>query len=217
VIDIVTQINAAHRQIGNQAVATGAGRSLLLRRIYDAPIDDVWNACTDPERLSRWLGTIEGDLRLGGTFQLKDNAGGEILRCEEPHLIKVTWALGEGMPTEVEVRLAPGDNGRTVFELEHASPAEIVDELVRTYGPGGTIGIGGGWDLTLLALDMYLNGVSFDCATWQDTPEAREFATRSCHAWAPAVQAAWETNDDDITAAIAFAVQHFAPETSGDH
>jgi hypothetical protein len=31
------------------------------------------------------------------------------------------------MPTEVDVRLAPGDNGSTVLELEHASPAEIVD------------------------------------------------------------------------------------------
>ncbi|WP_246446806.1 hypothetical protein [Micromonospora polyrhachis] len=30
------------------------------------------------------MGPIEGDLRVGGTFQLKDNAGGEILRCEKP-------------------------------------------------------------------------------------------------------------------------------------
>ncbi|BCJ57888.1 hypothetical protein Jiend_13100 [Micromonospora endophytica] len=172
-IDIINQINATHREIGNQAVATGAGRSLLLRRTYGAPIEDVWSACTDPERLSRWLGPIEGDLRVGGRFQLKNNAGGEILRCEQPHLIKVTWVLGEGMPTEVEVRLTPSDDGRTIFELEHASPAEIVDQLVNTYGPGGTIGIGGGWDLTLIALDMFLNGVSFDCATWEDTPRRR--------------------------------------------
>ncbi|MCX4471528.1 hypothetical protein OOK41_14650 [Micromonospora sp. NBC_01655] len=160
---------------------------------------------------------IEGDLRVGGTFQLKDNAGGGILRCEEPRLIKVTWVLGEGMPTEVEVRLATGDDGRTVFELEHASPAQIVDELVRSYGPGGTIGIGCGWDLALLGLDLFLHGgVRFDPATWQDTPEGKEFAIRSCHAWGPAIQAAWGTSADDIAAAIAFVVQHFAPETSGD-
>ena len=215
-IDIVNQVNATHREIGNQAVATGAGRSVLLRRVYDAPIKDVWSACTDPDRLSRWLGPIEGDLRVGGAFQLKDNAGGEILRCEEPRLIKVTWVLGEGMPTEVEVRLAPGDDGSTLFELEHASPAEIVDELVRTYGPGGTIGIGGGWDLALLGLDLFLHDVQFDPATWEDMPEAKEFATRSCEAWAPAIQAAWGTSDDDIAAAIAFAVQHFAPQARDD-
>lgn len=210
-IDIVNQINATQREIGDLAVATGEGRSVLLRRVYDAPIEDVWSACTDPERLGRWLGPVEGDLRLGGTFQLKDNAGGEILRCEEPRLIKVTWVLGEGMPTEVEVRLTPGEDGDTIFELEHASPAAMVDELLRTYGPGGTIGVGCGWDLTLLGLDLFLRGVEFDPATSQDNPEVKEFAVRSCHAWGTVIQAAWGTGDDDIAAAIAFAVQHFAP------
>lgn len=209
--DIVHQINATHREIGNQPVAAGEGRSLLLRRTYDAPIEDVWSACTEPERISRWLAPIEGDLRLGGRFQLKDNAGGEILRCEAPRLIKVTWALGEGMITEVEVRLAPADDGGTVLELEHASPAEVVDELVRTYGPGGTIGIGGGWDITLLGLDLFLRGVDFDPATWEDTPAVREFATRGCHAWGAAIQDAWDISDEDIAAAVAFGVRHFAP------
>jgi uncharacterized protein YndB with AHSA1/START domain len=217
VIDIINQINATQREIGNQAVAGGEGRSVLLRRAYDAPIEDVWNACTDPARLARWLGTVEGDLRVGGTFQLKDNAGGEILRCEEPRLIKVTWVLGEGMSTEVEVRLAPGDDGRTTLELEHASPAQVVDELVRTYGPGGTIGIGCGWDLALLGLDLFLHGVPFDPATSQDDPEVKDYAVRSCHAWGAVIQAAWGTGDDDIAAAIAFAVQHFAPTTGGGH
>ncbi|GIG93386.1 SRPBCC family protein [Plantactinospora endophytica] len=215
-IDIVEQINATHRKVGDQPVATGEGRSLLLRRTYDAPIEDVWNACTDPDRIGRWLAPIEGDLRLGGTYQLKGNAGGQILRCEEPRLVKVTWLLGEGMATEVEVRLAPAEDGGTVLELEHASPAEIVDELVRSYGPGGTIGIGVGWDLALLGLHLHLTGTEFDPATWEETPEAREFATRSCHAWGSAVQAAWGTGDEDLAAAVAFAMQHFAPDTGGD-
>ena len=53
-IDIIHQINATHRGIGNQPVAAGAGRSLLLlRRTYDASIEDVWSACTDPDRTNR--------------------------------------------------------------------------------------------------------------------------------------------------------------------
>ena len=36
-------------------------------------------------------------------------AGGEILRCEPPRLLRVTWVMGEGPASEVEVRLAPGD------------------------------------------------------------------------------------------------------------
>lgn len=49
-IDIVNQINASQREMGNQPVATGEGRSLLLRRVYDAPIEDVWSAFTDAAR-----------------------------------------------------------------------------------------------------------------------------------------------------------------------
>jgi uncharacterized protein YndB with AHSA1/START domain len=216
VIDIVNQVNATHREIGNHPVTSGEGRSVLLRRTYDAPVEDVWSACTEPDRISRWLAPVDGELRLGGRFQVRGNASGEILVCKEPHLLKVTWELGEGMPTEVEVRLTPGNDGNTVLELEHSAPAEIVDEMARTYGPGGTIGLGCGWDLALLGLDLFLTGAEFDPATWEQTSEAKEFATRSCHAWGSVIQAAWGTSDDDIAAAIAFGAQHYASEAGDD-
>ncbi len=209
-IDIVKQINAIHREVGNHPVSTGEGRSLLLRRTYDATIDDVWDACTDPDRIGRWLGQVEGDLRLGGNFQLKDNAGGQILRCEAPRLLHVTWSFGGGPDTEVELRLAPDGDG-TVLELEHSSPAGFIDEMVRTYGAGGTIGLGGGWDLSLLGLDRLLQGDEFDPVTWEGAPEVKDFAIRSCHAWGAVVQRAWGIGDDDIAAAVAFGVQHYAP------
>ncbi|MER5419019.1 SRPBCC domain-containing protein [Streptosporangium roseum] len=216
-IDVINQVNAAHREIGDQPVSTGAGRSVLLRRTYDAAIEEVWSACTEPDRIGRWLGPVSGDLRLGGTFQLEGNAGGEILRCEEPHLLKVTWTMGEGMATEVEVRLSAGEDGDTVFELEHASPAEFVDEMLRAYGPGGTIGIGTGWDLALLGLDLHLRGEGLDPATWENAPDVKEFAVRSSQAWGQAIQVAWGTSDDDIAAAVAFATQHYAPHGETGH
>jgi uncharacterized protein YndB with AHSA1/START domain len=209
VIDIVQQLNATQRRLGDRPVATGEGRSLHLRRTYDAAVEDVWDACTDPDRLSRWLAPVEGDLRVGGKFQLKDNAGGEILACEQPHRIKVTWAFGDGMPTEVEVRFTADGDGTTVLELEHACPAAIVDELVRTYGPGGTISIGSGWDLALLGLDLHLGGAEMEAATWQDAPEIRHFAVDTCAAWGSVVQEAWGNTDDEIAAAVGFAAQHF--------
>lgn len=123
-IDIVNQINTTRREMGNQAVAAGEGRSALLRRVCDAPTEDVWSACTDPERPGRWRGPVEGDLRVGGMFQLKDDAGGEILRCGEPRPIKVTWVFGEGMPTEAEVRLAPSDDiaAAVALAVQHFAP-----------------------------------------------------------------------------------------------
>ena len=215
-IDIVSQINATHREIGNAPLSTGVGRSLLLRRTYDATVDDVWDACTTPERLARWLGPVTGDLRPGGSFRVEGNAGGEVQACEAPHHLLVTWSLGEGMNTEVSVRLSPGSDGGTVLELVHSSPADVVDMLVQAYGPGGTIGIGGGWDISLLGLDLHLQGREFDPATWEDTDEVREFASGSCRAWGRPIQDAWGTSDDDLEAAIAFATAHFAPAESAE-
>ena len=209
--DILDQINATHRAIGSQPVTTGEGRSLLLRRSYDAPIEDVWHACTDPRRIARWLAPVTGELRPGGSFQVEGNATGTILRCEEPALLKVTWEYGPDSITEVEIRLAKGTGGGTIIELEHASPADVVDALVRSQGPVGPVGIGGGWDLALIGLDHLLHGEDFDTAAWKSTPESRACAIRSYHAWGAVSQAAWKLSDNDIAAVVEFAVQHFAP------
>lgn len=217
--DILTQINATHRTIGSQPVSTGEGRSLLLRRSYDATIEAVWDACTDPARIGRWLAPVTGELRPGGSFQVAGNATGRVLRCEEPKLLKVTWEYGPDSITEVELRLAEGPGGSTIVELEHASPAQTVDTLVRSQGPVGPVGIGAGWDLALIGLDRVLRGVDFDAAQWKSTPESRECAIRSYHAWGAVSQAAWQLTDDSIAAVVQFAVQNFAPggqETTDD-
>ena len=33
---------------------------------YDTDIDDLWEACTKPERLARWIAEVSGDLRVDG-------------------------------------------------------------------------------------------------------------------------------------------------------
>jgi uncharacterized protein YndB with AHSA1/START domain len=94
-IDIVKEIEAAQREVGEGRVAAGAGRSIRLRRDYDAPIGDVWDAVTNPERIGRWFLPVSGDYRLGGRYQFEGNAGGEIVACEKPSRLKVTWVYGE--------------------------------------------------------------------------------------------------------------------------
>lgn len=212
--DLVNQINATHREIGNAPMNGGAGRSVLLRRTYDAGIEEVWSACTDASRLARWFGQVEGELRASGSFHVHGNASGDILRCDQPHLLRLTWVLGPGMATEVELRLAAGDNGTTVLELEHTTPAEVLDELVRNYGAGGTIGVGAGWDISLLGLDLLLDGTSFDVATWESSDEVKAFAVESCRVWGDVVQDAWRVGDEALDAAIAFAVANFVPDSS---
>src|SRR4051812_39384460 len=105
-IDIVNQINNIRREVGTGQLAGDEVRKVLLRRRYEATVDDVWDACTNGDRIGRWFLPVTGDLRPGGRYQLQGNAGGEILRCEPPSLLRVTWVMGEGPRSEVEVRLA---------------------------------------------------------------------------------------------------------------
>jgi len=212
-IDIFSQINDTHREVGTRRIPAGEGRTVLLRRHYDAPIEDVWSACTDPDRISRWFLPITGDLRVGERYHLKDNASGTILRCEPPRLLKVTWVFGEDPTevdvTEVEVRLSSGANGETVLELEHAA---VVDpERWAEYGPGA---VGVGWDLTLLGLSMHVRGESLeDPVAWLESPEAKEFIAQSSHAWGAAHEEAGATTAQ-AAAASENTATFYAPDAS---
>jgi uncharacterized protein YndB with AHSA1/START domain len=210
--EIVDQINELHRAVrgggGGPTGADGTGRGVLLRRTYPAPIEDVWDACTTAERIGRWLTPVTGDLRPGGTYQLQGNAGGEILRCEPPRLLRVTWGMGDGPASEVEVRLSPGDGAETVFELEHTA---ITDpELWKRYGPGA---VGVGWDLALLGLFLYLSTEHErpgDPDAWVKSPEAREFITRSSQAWGAAFRQAG-ASEAEAASAVAETTAFYAP------
>lgn len=198
--EIVDQLSTVHRAIGAKRIPAGDSRVVLLRRGYDAAIEDVWEACTDPERLSRWFLPVTGDLNLGGRYQLKGNANGEILRCEAPRLLKVTWVYAEN-PTEqdiseVEIRLSSEADGSTTLELEHA--AVVPDQFWEQYGPGA---VGVGWDSGLLGLEHYLRTGSFDEDTWQHTPAAKEFLTGSSQAWG-AVHAASGAPADQVAETV---------------
>jgi uncharacterized protein YndB with AHSA1/START domain len=59
---------AGHRILGRLRSADGKGIVRMQDR-YDTGIDDLWSALTDPVRLARWIGEVEGDLRLGGEFR----------------------------------------------------------------------------------------------------------------------------------------------------
>ena len=41
--------------------------AVRVEDVYDTDIDDLWEACTNPERLARWIAEVSGDLRVGGT------------------------------------------------------------------------------------------------------------------------------------------------------
>ncbi|GIH94944.1 SRPBCC family protein [Planobispora siamensis] len=199
---IVEEINQAHREL-----LDGERKVVTLRRRYEAEVEDVWDACTKPDRLSRWFLPVTGDLRQGGAYQLEGNAGGEILRCEPPRLLKVSWLYGEDPGfSEVEVLLSSQDGG-TLFELRHT--AEVPPEMWSDYGPGA---VGVGWDLAFLGLGLHLSGAPrIDENTFHQTDEGRRFITAACQAWGRAHETAGGP-PDRIAATVANTIAFYAPE-----
>jgi uncharacterized protein YndB with AHSA1/START domain len=210
-IDIDREIQAVQRETGPGRVGGMEGRTVRLRRTYDAPIADVWDALTNPERIGRWFLPISGDYRIGGRYQFEGNAGGEILACDRPHLLRASWVMGPdgGAPSEIALRLSPAGDDATVLELEHV--AVVPDEMWSEYGPGA---VGVGWEGGALGLALHLRGGSLaDPIAWQVGPEGREFNTRSSDAWGEAYRAAG-ADEATVARAVANTTAFYVPDPS---
>ena len=83
-IDIAGELDPIQREVAEFDSNADVARVVRLRRSLDAPIEDVWDALTKPDRISRWFLPISGDYRVGGHYQFEGNAGGKILACEPP-------------------------------------------------------------------------------------------------------------------------------------
>jgi uncharacterized protein YndB with AHSA1/START domain len=210
-IDIAREIEAVEREVDTGPHAAGEGRVVRLRRTYDASIEDVWDALTNPERIGRWFLPISGDYRIGGRYQFEGNAGGEILECERPRRLRASWVYGEvsgpADVSEVVLRLEPAGDGATTFELEHT--AIVPEEFWTTYGPGA---VGVGWEGGLLGLALHLRGGSVDDPiAWQMSEEGRSFNTLSAEAWGSATLASGE-DPAAVTKMTANTTQFYAPD-----
>jgi uncharacterized protein YndB with AHSA1/START domain len=186
--DLIDELHAMRREVGEDELPGGDARVVTLSRTYPADVEDVWDAITTPERIRRWFLPVSGDLRLGGTYQLEGNAGGEIRACEPPRRLQVTWMVGEPPGPEdsslVEVVLDPDDGG-TRLTLTHT--AVVPPEMWDQFGPGA---VGVGWDLALIGLAAHLAGEDIGPHEAQETnPEMRAAMTASSEAWGEAYRA----------------------------
>jgi uncharacterized protein YndB with AHSA1/START domain len=166
-------------------------------RTYDTTVDDLWDAITTPERLARWFLPVEGDLRLGGRYQLQGNAGGTIVRCERPEALDVTWEFMGGT-SWVNVRLAP-DGQKARLILEHIAHKDgIGEEHQKQFGPGA---VGIGWDLGFYGLERHLidPAAPLDreaAMAWTVSSEGKAFMRASGEAWGAAHAASGEDPDE---------------------
>ena len=137
-----------------RAVTTTGGRRIVrMARAFPTDVDDVWEACTDPQRLPRWLGVAEGDRREGGVVTMrmsdepKDTATLTIVRCDAPRRLIVRWNWPEEPESIVELNLTPTPAGDTLLTLQHAALTETL-----------SVAYGAGWEDFLLRLGWLLDG-----------------------------------------------------------
>jgi uncharacterized protein YndB with AHSA1/START domain len=203
-IDIARHLAAVHREVSAKPETETV--RVLLRLSYDAEIDDVWSALTDPERVRRWFLPLTGDLRVGGTFQLEGHAGGDILDCEPPRLLRVTF----GGPTSiVELRLTSGGErgGTTVLELDHSVPLEMAGSAA------GALYVGPGWDGAVLGLGLFLAGELIeDPVAMANSLEVQDFSLQSLRLWAAIARKSKSATEEEIAAATEVSAMQFAPD-----
>ena len=179
-IDLARAVGAVTREVTQRNYDGKPANVIAMSRTYDTTVADAWDALTNAERIPRWFLPISGDLRPGGRFQLKGNAGGEILACKPPEHLKVTWEFG-GQMSWVEVRVAPEGAGARLT-LEHIAHAG--DASWEKYGPGAG---GVGWDMAFVGLALHMEtGAAVDpkeAEKWFGSDEGKTFIRASSEGW----------------------------------
>ena len=210
-IDVTHQINAVARRVEGRTLEAGEARAVILSQTYDATVDELWDAVTNPERIPRWFLPVSGDLEVGGRYQLEGNAGGTITECEPPHRFAATWEFGETV-TWIEVRVSDAGDGRARFELEHVAH---VEGHWSEFGPGA---VGIGWDQGLIGLTLHLGGVERvdpeAVMAWTMSEDGLDFTRRSGEAWL-AADLASGADPEDATARSDRTIAAYTPPPEG--
>jgi uncharacterized protein YndB with AHSA1/START domain len=144
--------------------------AVRVEDVYDTDIADLWSAITEPDRVARWIATVEGDLRVGGTVQARFTSAwegpGRIDVCDAPNRLVVTMEPGTDDEAVIEAVLtAEGERTRLVVE-ERGLPLDVL------YLHGA------GWQAHVEDLGRYLaGGQSTWKARWEElTPAYQSLA-----------------------------------------
>lgn len=140
------------RTLGTLRVANGTGIVRLEDR-FDTDVEDLWSALTDPGRLARWLGEINGDLHQGGEFRARFFASGwegtcRVEVCDPPRRLMLL-TQSEGEPDGVFEIILTADGAQTVLVIEDRG---VPLDHIAAYGAGDQIHIEdlaaylAGWD-----------------------------------------------------------------------
>lgn len=127
------------RILGELRSADGTGVVHLEDR-FDTGIEDLWSALTDPDRLARWLGEVEGELRPGGQFRAHFFASGwegngRVEVCEPFHHLLISTQSADQPAGIVEMTLT-ADGDQTFLVIEDRG---VPWDHIAAYGAGDQI------------------------------------------------------------------------------
>ena len=125
--------------------------AVRVEDVYDTGIEDLWEACTTPERLARWIAQVSGDLRVGADIQVVFTStwtgAARIEVCDAPHHLLLTMQPGSEDECELEAWLTEegledptGRRGTRSAAGQPLSPRRRLAGAPR--GPGGVAGHG---------------------------------------------------------------------------
>ncbi|MBZ5740923.1 SRPBCC domain-containing protein [Nocardioides mangrovi] len=128
--------------------------AVRVEDVYDTDIHDLWEACTTPERLARWLAQVDGDLRVGGMIQVVFTSTWtgpvRVEVCDAPHHLLLTMEPGADDEGQIEAwlteegtrtRLVVEERGLPITHLPfHASGWRVhLEDLGRSLEAGGPV------------------------------------------------------------------------------
>jgi uncharacterized protein YndB with AHSA1/START domain len=133
---------------------TGTGRiaedgTLRFDRRYDAAVEDVWSALTDPDGLGRWLYRSRFEPKAGGAMWTEGGdevQHGTVLVWEPPNALEYEWASQGEPPWQLRWELQPDGDG-TMLVLRQIEPDPRADPSFAA-----------GWHWHLDRLEQHLAG-----------------------------------------------------------
>jgi len=136
---MTTDTPGSVRTLGTLRAADGTGIVRLQDR-FDTDVDDLWSALTDPRRLARWLGEVDGDLRPGGEFRARYFASGwegtcRVEVCEPPRRLLLRTASPDEPDGVIEATLT-ADGDHTILVIEDRG---LPLQQISAYGAGDQI------------------------------------------------------------------------------
>jgi uncharacterized protein YndB with AHSA1/START domain len=145
-----------------------AKRTLSLKKTFDAPVDLVWEAWTQPEHIAQWWGpkgmpltVVEHNFKVGGTWKyvmpmpngsefISEGQYSEIVRFQRI----VTSANFRPMTEGVEIRVLFEKNGdKTNFTFSVIHPTEEYKQQQEK------MGFYNGWGSTFTRFEALVSGL----------------------------------------------------------